>query len=87
MNKHFRRGQSTFTCNICGRLSRDTGDNGQHELCPDCYELAGLDNMHNDDGEAPTPQQMAQYDATLAYIVSKGGDADKVRKQFSYIWV
>lgn len=85
--KTFKRGQSTFNCNICGRLTRDTGDNGQHELCPDCYELAGLDNMHNDDGEAPNEKQMKQYNDTLAFIVSKGGNADRVRKQFSYIWV
>src|SRR4051812_37203088 len=48
-NSHFRRGQSTFTCNCCKRLTRDTGVQSiGPDLCPQCYELAGLENCVQD---------------------------------------
>lgn len=84
--KHFRRGQSTFNCGCCGRLTRDTGDNGSVELCPECYELGGEDNMHNDDGTIPTPRQQARYDALIQYIVKRGGDGDRAMRSNEYLF-
>lgn len=37
-----------FKCNMCGRLTRDTGDNASVGLCPDCLEEAELENMFSD---------------------------------------
>lgn len=45
----FKRGETTYTCASCKRLTRNTGDNGQCELCPQCFELAGIENAVNDD--------------------------------------
>jgi hypothetical protein len=46
----FQRGSAVFQCRNCQRSTRDTGDNGSVELCPECYELAGLENQYNDNG-------------------------------------
>lgn len=83
---HFSRGQSTFNCQCCGRLTRDTGDNGGCELCPECYELAGADNMHNDDGSIPTAEEMKGYEALLSHIGERGGDTQAVKDSCNYIW-
>lgn len=51
-HSHFQRGQGAFKCNNCGRSTRDTGDNGQCHLCPECFELAGYENVLMDGGSA-----------------------------------
>lgn len=40
--------QSTFTCGICGKLTRDTGDNGSVGLCPRCFEESEQENALDD---------------------------------------
>lgn len=83
----FSQGQSTFKCHCCGRRTRDTGDNGSLELCPECFELAGCDNMHNDDdGTIPTPEEMKGYETLLSLIAEKGGDTQAVKDSCGYIW-
>ena len=47
----FQHGQGAFACRNCQRKTRDTGDNGQVQMCPECYELAGLENALSDSGE------------------------------------
>lgn len=38
----FQKGSSTYSCTVCGKLTRDTGD-GEDMLhqCADCYESGG----------------------------------------------
>lgn len=85
-NSHFRRGQGVFPCDCCGRQTRGTIDTIGIDMCAQCYDLAGDDNMHNDDGTTPDAEQMAHYNALLAEIVAKGGDADKVKGLNDYLW-
>lgn len=46
----FERGSATYKCNACGRLTRNTGDEGSARLCFECFELAGIDNEISDHG-------------------------------------
>lgn len=48
--RKFQHGQSTYNCRVCKRLTRNTGDEGQVELCAECYELAGIKNEISDNG-------------------------------------
>jgi hypothetical protein len=47
-HSHFKRGSGMFPCRVCQRNSRNVGDNGDVQLCEQCYELAGLDNVRTD---------------------------------------
>jgi hypothetical protein len=45
----FERGRSTFKCQCCGRMTRETGIQSMgSDSCPDCYELAGQVNALSD---------------------------------------
>ena len=48
---HFAKGSAVYTCRICKRLTRQTGDNGPVRLCADCYILAGEENSLSDSGK------------------------------------
>ena len=72
----FTRG--VFTCIVCHRNTRGNGDSAQLELCPECYELAGWDNHHNDNGTTPTPDEMAEYCELRDKAVARGGDKDRI---------
>jgi len=41
----------TYKCDICGKLTRDIGDNGSVGLCPACYEDCEEENIWSDFGE------------------------------------
>jgi phage FluMu protein Com len=82
----FRRGRSTFKCTSCGRLTREAGDNAYTDCCPQCYELAGFDNMFNDDGRKPTEAELKECNGLLAAIIAKGGDGASVKGGCGYIW-
>ena len=82
-NSRFQIGSGVFTCMSCGIRTRDTGDGVDH-LCHDCYELAGWDNQHNDDGTPPNAEQTARYVEHLKSIASKGGDIVKVVNMNGY---
>lgn len=45
-SKGFTRGNGgVFACSCCGRNTRDVnGGNGGVQLCPQCYEAAGIEN-------------------------------------------
>lgn len=84
--RHFQQGgRGVFTCCVCGRSTRQV-DQGDSECCPQCYELAGHDNYHNDNGIEPNDDELRFYEGIVAEIVAKGGNADKVRKSNEYIW-
>jgi|WetSurMetagenome_2_1015567.scaffolds.fasta_scaffold784327_2 hypothetical protein len=41
----------TFHCDMCGKLTRDTGENGSCNLCPECYKDCIEENIRSDFGE------------------------------------
>lgn len=70
--KRFERGSAVYKCVSCKRATRNTGDEGQLELCYECFELAGLDNQINDSGEVPS-KETKQYINELADRLRKHG--------------
>jgi hypothetical protein len=71
----FRKGETTFKCGCCGRLTRHTGvQSVGSETCPECYELAGIYNEYQDGAD------MAGYAdsirALTETIVERGGKLD-----------
>jgi hypothetical protein len=64
MAERFKRGSGCFTCSDCGRRTRatDHGDNAHCELCPDCYEVAGILNSISDNPSFTAEQVQAQMD-------------------------
>ena len=74
MIRKFYKGSAVFKCNVCGRGTRDTGaQSAGNKICPQCYELAGIENEISD-GWATLAERRAAIDTFLAHIVSKGGD-------------
>lgn len=70
----FVKGQSTYTCRTCRRLTRQVGhgDCENVNLCADCYELSGIENSIYDgcDIEDHASAILQCYGA----ILSKKGD-------------
>ena len=48
----FEKGSGCYKCRACGKLTRSTGrgDNEHVGLCADCYDDAGQENLHSDEG-------------------------------------
>lgn len=45
----FQRGSAVYTCRVCGKRTRETGDSESFVfLCAACYEEAGWENEHQD---------------------------------------
>ena len=82
---HFRRFKPIFKCRVCQRNTRNPDDGGT-ELCAQCFELAGLDNMINDNGLDLTSDIMAERDALFNEAVSKGGNGDRIKSCNDYLW-
>jgi hypothetical protein len=74
-NSLFKRGSGVFKCRHCKRSTRDTtGDNGDVELCEDCYEGCMWENGGNDaSDEAERATCFAKSDAHFQNAVNKGG--------------
>jgi hypothetical protein len=84
-NNHFRRGRAVFRCSICGRNCRDAGQATDAECCVDCYELAGVQNGVYD--RIYEPGEMAsERDLYFDRCVSRGGDAERIRREFPKLW-
>ena len=70
-------GKSVYACRICNRNTRDTGDNGSVELCPECNEAAMCENSLSDDYEGMTVTEREKLTARInSYkqkAVNKGG--------------
>jgi hypothetical protein len=49
-NSNFQRGSGVYTCQECGKRTRATGrgDCEHVQLCGECYDLAGWENLHSD---------------------------------------
>ena len=66
-------GGSAFTCDTCGRRTRYTGAQSLgSKLCPQCYELAGIENEISD-GYCTLAERRATIDRLLTEIEAKGG--------------
>jgi hypothetical protein len=87
--RQFGRGATTFKCQVCERMTRDTGQGVDH-LCEQCYEIAGWDNTVNDNGYQPGSPEFAQYRAIceteLAKAVKLGSNGEAIKKANDYIW-
>jgi hypothetical protein len=69
----FAHGSGVYTCEDCGRRTRKTAATAGHDgkLCEDCFELAGIYNVHQDGGDlAP---YHAEILARCATIEERGG--------------
>lgn len=55
MISRFRKGTGCFTCTLCGKRTRDTGDNGSVEMCPLCDAKSGCENTLSDTTNIPNP--------------------------------
>ena len=85
-NRHFQIGSGVYTCICCSRRTRGDGESNGCELCGQCFELAGWDNHHNDNGTKPDAEQMAEFNKLLARIVELGGDGEEVQGLNNYLW-
>lgn len=84
-NSRFQRGSGVFTCGVCGRATRHTGvQSTSADLCPQCYTLAGIDNLLNDCPEERTEGNYREAQRLLDEIIAKGGSAEAVREQNEY---
>lgn len=46
----FERGSGCYKCELCKKMTRNTGDEGGCNLCAKCYKNCGIENMHSDNG-------------------------------------
>lgn len=83
-NKSFRKGQSTYTCRCCGRVTRDTNSEGSIELCAQCYELAGLENELSDYGMSDDLTQTAR--SYFEQLIEKGITREKLAATFGDLY-
>ena len=75
MQKHnrFARGSGCYRCQNCKRQTRDTGgDNGNLQLCPECYEIAGIQNDIWDKRD-PDGSLQLEMERLKAIVRTKGG--------------
>ena len=78
MANGFKKGSGVYSCSCCGRKTRATGrnDNEHLQMCAECYDLGGLENLIEDEGE--TPELLAEAAALRARIVKLGGNPVRV---------
>jgi hypothetical protein len=82
-NSQFQRGTGCFNCESCGRRTRETQNTPVGmRLCEDCYEIAGIYNVYQDNGNG---EELAQYFNEVQWrctnIIEKGGTLDSDAKQ------
>lgn len=66
-SRNFNHNSSTYTCTCCSRRTRETGmGEADLDLCAFCYEVAGLDNEHND-GHIDDAEFNARLDQFIAH--------------------
>lgn len=70
--KTFAKGQSTFTCTDCSKLTRDVDGNGPDvTLCSECYEVASLENAISDNGDEDGAMEARIQSIRVAQAQSK----------------
>lgn len=56
-------------------------------MCPDCYELAGMDNACNDNRTTPEQEgYTAEIAECLENIGKRGGDVERVKASNPYLF-
>lgn len=89
-HRHFRNvgHGSVYTCQVCGRRTRYNG--GEAGNCLECYEIAGLDNMVNDNGYKPGSKEhqdaLDECNRLLEKAVKLGGNGERIKALNDYIW-
>jgi len=49
MSSKFQRGSGVYTCQSCGKKTRETGlFESDYGICAYCYEVGGLENAYAD---------------------------------------
>lgn len=72
----FNRGQSTYRCHVCKRLTRFNGSQAiGSDLCPECWDLGGIENMVSDGNREPH-EVAADVLALVTAVKNKGGRTD-----------
>lgn len=77
--RHFSQGNSTFICTCCGHRTRIVDQPEGSDLCPDCYDLFGLQNMVWDG--CADARTVSERDRLLKALADKGADVDKAKRQ------
>jgi hypothetical protein len=76
-NSRFGRGTGSFKCECCGRGTRHTGvQSADSKTCPQCYELAGIENEISD-GQVTQEERQPMINELAAEIRAKGGNPDE----------
>jgi hypothetical protein len=74
----FKRGSGAYTCKVCGKKTRATGDGEEFvELCRRCHDEAGLENEHQDGLHDDKPKQGCPMCGTPKKPKPKGKVASK----------
>jgi len=82
--RRFRTGSGCYKCHCCGRMTRSTDNSNEYlDLCYQCYELAGYENMISDAGgidnltrEGPD-EVRRRIRSYIAEIERRGGDVSQ----------
>lgn len=78
----FYKGSSTFKCKVCERRTRDTGAQSVgNKICPQCYELAGIENEISD-GHCTFEERRETIEGYIAEIVERGGNDTEWQSTF-----
>ena len=86
-SKFVRGGGGVFRCGVCVRSTRLVDQAHGSTLCPECWELAGMDNTVNDCGpETLNAGTIAMRDRLLGVIIERGGDPERVKALNEYLW-
>jgi hypothetical protein len=71
----FKKGSGVYTCQCCGRQTRDTGGDGSGVgSCDLCYDLAGFENLLEDSSAAElTKREIETIIANVETVYERGG--------------
>ncbi len=62
MNNRFAKGSGVYTCRICGKSTRETGQGESSiDLCVDCYLDASQENTHSDNHSRENPDKSCKF--------------------------
>lgn len=68
---------STYRCDTCERMTRNTGVQGLGcRLCPHCFDLAGIENEISD-GYSTAAEKLDEVTRLLDAVRAKGGKPDE----------
>lgn len=59
-NRTFTRGKTTYICERCNKVTRDTQGEEQAGLCLDCYREGEIENEHFDNDHTHNPENRSK---------------------------